>query len=234
VLVYYAVRLVIGTAPQAALLSGLLGLGGAWLALTGLGQFQSHVSELAGAGLTDLVAFRSRLMTPPAPWVLGEWLTVLLLALPFACALPVWLWQTRRNWLAAIALAPPVAIAATLSLSCSRAVFWSMVLFCFVACAFMAAGRIVRLKSAGLMLASALAALGLILAAECALYPGVFEAYAGRHASQVRSTEGRLGIWKRSAGLVRALALAFTASQMDTARFAQSAPAPPPGTARPA
>jgi hypothetical protein len=109
-----------------------------------------------------------------------------------------------------------------------------MVLFCFVACAFMAAGRIVRLKSAGLMLASALAALGLILAAECALYPGVFEAYAGRHASQVRSTEGRLGIWKRSAGLVRALALAFTASQMDTARFAQSAPAPPPGTARPA
>jgi hypothetical protein len=203
VLVYYAVRLTIKTAPQVALLSGLLGLGGAWLALTGLGQFQTHASELAGAGLTDLVAFRSRLMTPPAPWVLGEWLTVLLMALPFACALPAWLWQTRRNWLAAIALAPPVAIAATLSLSCSRAVFWSMVLFCFVACAFMAAGRIVRLKSAGLMLASALAALGLILAAECALYPGVFEAYAGRHASQVRSTEGRLGIWKRSAGLVR-------------------------------
>jgi hypothetical protein len=97
VLVYYAVRLTIKTAPQVALLSGLLGLGGAWLALTGLGQFQTHASELAGAGLTDLVAFRSRLMTPPAPWVLGEWLTVLLMALPFACALPAWLWQTRRN-----------------------------------------------------------------------------------------------------------------------------------------
>jgi hypothetical protein len=83
------------------------------------------------------------------------------------------------------------------------------------------------------MLASALAALGLILAAECALYPGVFEAYAGRHASQVRSTEGRLGIWKRSAGLVRALALAFTAASEDTAGFAQPASAYPPGPLRP-
>jgi len=193
VLVYYVVRLATQSAPQVALLSGLLGLCGAWLALTGLSQFQAHARELADAGLTDLVAFRSRLMTPPASWVLGEWLTVLLLALPFACALPAWLWQTTRRKVATIALAPPLTIAATLSLSCSRAVFWSMVLFCFMACGFLAVGRVVRLKAAALLLASALAALALLLAVESAFYPGLFDAYAGRHTSQVRSTCGFRG-----------------------------------------
>jgi hypothetical protein len=71
-LVYYAVRLAVRRGTVAALLSGLLGLGGAWLALTGLGQFQAQVRELADVGLTDLVAFRSRLMSPPGQWVLGE------------------------------------------------------------------------------------------------------------------------------------------------------------------
>jgi O-antigen ligase len=37
-----------------------------------------------------------------------------------------------------------------------------------------------------------------VLATENALYSGVAEAYSGQHTSQVRSTEGRLAIWKRS------------------------------------
>jgi len=231
-LIYYTVRLTIQRGPAATVLSGLLGPGGAWLAFTGLGQFRAQARELAVVGLTDLVAFRSRLMSPPGNWVLGEWLTVLLLALPFACALAAWLWQTGRKWVAAIAVAPVLAIAAALTLCCSRSVFWSMVLFCFVAGGFMAAGRIVRVNTAGLVLASALAALGLIFSVECALYPGIFDAYAGRHTSQVRSAEGRIGIWKRSAEVIRvhplwgvgssnaALALTSTGDQEDTSGFA--------------
>jgi tetratricopeptide (TPR) repeat protein len=231
-LVYYAVRLTVQRGPAAALLSGLLGLGGAWLAFTGLGQFQAQVRQLANVGLTDLIAFRSRLMSPPGQWVLGEWLTLLLLALPFACALAIWFWQTGRNRVAAIAVAPALAIAAALTLCCSRAVFWSMVLFCVMTCGFMAAGRIIRFRTAGLVLVSVLAVLGLIFATECALYPSVLEAYAGRHTSQVRSTEGRIGIWKRSADVVRAhplwgvgssnaaLALTATGEQEDTSGFA--------------
>ena len=88
-LVYYAVRITIRTPRQIAYLSGILGLGGAWLALSGLNKFNADAKFLSQVGLTDLVAFRSRLMSVPAPWVLGEWLTVLLLALPFACVLPL-------------------------------------------------------------------------------------------------------------------------------------------------
>jgi tetratricopeptide (TPR) repeat protein len=205
---------------------------GAYWALTGLDRFRTHFRELAEAGVTGLVAFRSRLMTPPSSWVLGDWLTVLLLALPFACAAAAWLWQTRRQWLAGVALAPVAALAATLSVSCSRAVFWSMVLFFSVACGFLAAGRIVRLRTTWLWLASALAVLCLIVAVESALYPGLWGAYTGRQTSQARSTEGRIGIWKRSTELIRAhplwgvgssnaaLALTSTADQEDSSGFA--------------
>ncbi len=70
---------------QAASFSGLLGLGGGWLALSGLSQFHENANRLGAVGLTDLVAFRSRLITPPSPWIPGEWFTLLLLMLPFAC-----------------------------------------------------------------------------------------------------------------------------------------------------
>ena len=232
-MVYYAVRVTVQTGPAGPTLCGLLALGGGWLAITGLGQFQAHVRELADVGLTDLVAFRSRLMSPPASWVLGEWLTLLQLVFPFACALPAWLWQTGRSRIAVtLALVPAVAIAFTLSLSCSRSIFWSMALYGVLVCALLAIGGIVRLKTAALLLASALASLGLVVAIGSLLYPGILEAYAGRHPSQMRSTEGRIGIWKRSTELVgahlfwgvgssnAALALTSTTDQEDTAGFA--------------
>jgi len=100
VLAYFAIRATFRSALQIVAFSSLLGLGGAWLAVSGLHQFDANTKLLAGVGLTDPVAFRSRLMSPPAPWILGEWLTVLLLALPFACALSVFLWRTGKTWIA--------------------------------------------------------------------------------------------------------------------------------------
>jgi hypothetical protein len=96
VLTYSAVRLGIQSNLQAATFSGLLALGGGWLALSGLSQFHENANRLGEAGLTNLVAFRSRLITPPSPWIPGEWSTMLLLALPFACVAPVYLWQ--KQW----------------------------------------------------------------------------------------------------------------------------------------
>ena len=104
VLTYSAVRLGMQSNLQAASFSGLLGLGGGWLALSGLSQFHENANRLGAAGLTNLVAFRSRLITPPSPWIPGEWFTLLLLALPFACVAPLYLWQKRRKRLAAVAL----------------------------------------------------------------------------------------------------------------------------------
>jgi hypothetical protein len=96
VLTYSAVRLAMQSNLQAASFSGLLGLGGGCLALSGLSQFHENANRLGEAGLTNLVAFRSRLITPPSPWIPGEWFTMLLLALPFACVAPAYLWQ--KQW----------------------------------------------------------------------------------------------------------------------------------------
>ena len=231
-LLFLGIRLATRTPLQVVAFAGLVGLGGAGLALSGLFQFDHNVTLLQEAGLTDLVGFRSRLMSPPSPWVLGEWLTLLLLALPFACALPAYLWRQKSNWPAVSSLSLPVLIAATLTLSCSRAVFWSVICFGLATCLFMTAFRVIKRRTAGLLLASSLAVLTVILACESALYPGIITAYSGRHMSQVRSTEGRVGILERSLKLVRrhpfvgigssnaALALMSSAQQDEATGFA--------------
>jgi len=231
-LVYCATRLAIRTSLQVALFSSLLGLGGGYLASSGLSQFHENANRLGTVGLTYLVAFRSRLISPPSPWIPGEWFTLLLLSLPFACLAPLYLWQKQRKWLAAVTLVVPVLITATLCLSMSRAVFWSVVVFCFLSCAFLLAGRLLTLRAGGILLGGALAALILVLACETAFYPGLLKAYAGQHTSQVRSTQSRFEIWNRSLDLVRArplwgvgsgnaaLALTSTADQEETTGFA--------------
>jgi O-Antigen ligase len=247
VLVYFVLRLTIHTRLRTAWLAGLLGLGGAWLAFSGILQFVAGTEPLAEAGLTDLVAFRSRLIHPIHGWVPGECFTVFLLALPFACAAAANLWQNGSSpvqgqrkgqggaGLALLALLPAVPIVAALSLSLSRAVFWSTVLFFFLGCALMLAYRVITLRTGSLLLAGALGALLTIMACETALYPGIFKAYAGSHTSQARSTQGRLGIWSRSLELVRghpmwgvgssnaALSLLSTADQEETTGFASRA-----------
>jgi O-antigen ligase len=231
-LIFVVVRLTMRTHKQMAWLGGLLGIGGAWLAITGLNQFATNVGTLREAGLSDLVAFRSRLILPPPPWILGEWLTLLLLVLPFACALPMYLWRRGRNRLAVLTLIPPILISAVLVVSCSRAVFWSLILFVLVGCVLMSVLRVIRLRTGAVLLGSALAALILILACEDAIYPGILTAYTGRHTSQIRSTEGRIGIWQRSWDVARAhpllgvgssnaaLALMSSADQDETTGFA--------------
>ena len=232
VLAYFAVRLAIRSSLQTAFFSGLLGLGGGWLALSGLSQFHENANRLGAAGLTNLVAFRSRLITPPSPWIPGEWFTLLLLALPFACVALVYLWQKQRKWLAAATFVVPGLITATLCLSMSRAVFWSVVAFFLLLCAFLSASRVFTTRAAGILLGGTLAALVLILACETAFYPGLIKAYSGQHTSQVRSTQGRFEIWNRSLDVVRAhplwgvgsgnaaLALTSTADQEETTGFA--------------
>ena len=100
-LAYCTVRLAIRSSLQVAVFSGLLGLGGGYLASSGLSQFHENANRLGAVGLTNLVAFRSRLISPPSPWIPGEWFTLLLLALSFACVVPVYLWQKQRKGLAA-------------------------------------------------------------------------------------------------------------------------------------
>ena len=148
-LVYLAVRLTIQTAAQVAAFCGILGLSEAALSIFGLGQFHANETALADAGLTDLVAFRSRLILPPANWVLGEWFTLLLLTLPFSCAPSAYFWRSGKRWFAAISLCAPLLIAAALTLSCWHAVFGSMVVFCAAVCAAMMLSRIISVRTAG-------------------------------------------------------------------------------------
>ena len=58
-LVYIATRLAIRSNLQVAVFTGLLGLGGGYLASSGLSQFHENASRLDAAGLENLVAFRS-------------------------------------------------------------------------------------------------------------------------------------------------------------------------------
>ncbi len=254
ILVYFAVRVLLRVPIGAAWFAALVGFAGAWLAITGIHQFAESAQQLAVAGLTDLVAFRSRLIHPISNWVPGESFTALLLALPFACAAAAYAWfrgspvsESRpfgklragsgapRVLVALLALVPAAAIVAALFLSLSRAAFWSTVFFFVVACALMAAYRVVTLRTASLLLAGSLGALLVIMACELPLYPGIFRAYAGSHVSQSRSTEGRIDIWTRSLELTRghrvwgvgssnaALFLLSSAGEDETTGFASRA-----------
>jgi hypothetical protein len=203
VMTYFVVRLTVRTAVQIVILSGLLGVGGACLAIFGLSQFNEEVKTLAEVGLTNLVAFRSRLFVPPSPWIPGEWFTLLLLALPFAVAVPAYFWLTKRKRVATISGVIAVSIVAALTLSLSRAVFWSMVLFFVGFCAFVIVGHIVPTLRGTVLLLVVLGGLILVVAVESAFFPAIRGAYANQHMSQIRSTEGRLAIWHRSLEIVR-------------------------------
>src|SRR6185437_4367202 len=200
-LLYMLVRLVAGGSRQTALIAVLVGVGGVALAGFALIQFNQQVHLLNANGLADIVAFRARLIVPPAPWVLGEWFTLVLLTLPFAFAAPVLLCLDRRWVFAAVAAAMPILVSSSLLLSCSRAVFWAVIVFAVVAVTMAAVYRTIRTKVALIAITGAFGVLALVLATENVFYPGVAEAYTGQHTSQVRSTEGRLSIWKRSAGV---------------------------------
>jgi O-antigen ligase len=191
VLTYLAVRLSVATWRQVPMIVGVIGMGGLYLAWTAILSFRTNAAALHEVGLHGLVAFRARLISPGS-YVLGEWLTILLLALPFACTLSMWLWTSSgtRWWMPAVSLAAPVCIIGALCLSCSRAVFWSMVLFVLLL-------ALLRFRAA----VAGLAVIGVCLAIENAAYPGIVQAYVGSHSSQVRSTEGRIAIWKRSLDL---------------------------------
>jgi O-Antigen ligase len=202
-LAFFVMRLTIWRPLQIAIFAGALGIGGAWLGCQGLERFADEAGRLTGAGFFNLVAFRSRLIVPPWPWIPGEWFTLVLLSLPFACALPLYLWRGGRYWPARITLVPPILVSAVLTLSLSRAVFWGTVLFYFAVCAFMFVSKVISLRTGVLSLLGAVGGLAVILACESVIFPGVFTTYAGRHSSQTRSTQGRVEIWKRSMGLVR-------------------------------
>ena len=190
VLFYFLVRLVSRTSLQRVATCLLIAAGGVVLTWFAFSQFAEQVHAIEGAGLGGLVAFRARLIIVPMPWVVGEWFTLLLLTFPFAVAVPAFLWFDQRRLLAAGAALLPVVIVAGLLLSCSRAVFWGLVVFAIVVVGTAAAYRTIRVKAALVAIAGVLAAFGLVLATENVFYPGIAEAYMGRHTSQVRSTEG--------------------------------------------
>ncbi|MHB8753411.1 MAG: O-antigen ligase family protein [Candidatus Acidiferrales bacterium] len=229
-LAFYCVRLTLRKPLQIVCLSAVLGLLGASLSLSAVRQFVLNAKRLHEAGFANLLAFRTRLMTPP--WVLGNWLTLLLLTLPFSCILPAWFWQRSQKRFAAIALLCPICISAALCLSLSRAVFWSTVVFCVAWGAFMIWGRVVSARKGATLLMSMLLGLAFILACEPVAVPSIFSAYAGHSTSQTRSTEGRIAIWRDSLDVLRAhslwgvgssnaaLALLPSADEGDAAGFA--------------
>jgi O-antigen ligase len=231
-LLYFLARLAARTAHGIVVVSALVGAGGIALGWTALSQFGEHASALRAAGLSGIVAFRSRLILVPAPWILGEWFTLVLLTLPFALAVAAFFWLGRNRIAAVGAALFTLAIAAALLLSCSRAVAGGVLVLFGSISVLAAAYRVMRIKAALILTAGALCALGCVLTAENALYPGIAEAYTGRHTSQVRSTEGRLAIWKRSADVFRLsplwgvgsgnapLFLTSTADQEETTGFA--------------
>jgi tetratricopeptide (TPR) repeat protein/O-antigen ligase len=239
VLAYFALRLLMREPIRAAWLAGLVGLGGAGLAISGILQFKDGTQQLSAVGLTVFVAFRSRFIHLFHGWVAGECFTFLLLTLPFACAAAAYLWRIgaskKRRGRTVLALLPALPIVAVLFLSLSRAVFWSTILFFVVACGLMGIYKVISLRTASYLLGGTLAALLLIMACDAALYPGIFKAYSGGHTSQVRSTQGRIGIWNRSLELTSehrwwgvgssnaALSLLSSADQEETTGFASRA-----------
>jgi hypothetical protein len=200
---YFLVRLCARTASQVVTASLLAGAGGVALAWFALGQAGEHILGLQTIGFSDVVAFRWRLIALPAPWVVGEWFTLLLLTLPFALAVIAFCWLRRYRGLSLMAAAMPIPIIAALLLSCSRAVFWAVVVLLLTTVGLAAFYRVISAKAALASAAIALCMLGLVLFADNAVYPGIARAYAGSQTSQVRSTEGRLAIWKRSVEVFR-------------------------------
>jgi len=203
-LMFFAVRLTIRQSIQVSVLSGVVAVFGACLGLSAIDQFAAEARHLQDAGFSDLLAFRSRLITPPAPWISGEWFTLILLTLPFACAVPAYLWCRDRRWPATFSLLPASIIAIALTFSLSRAAFWSTVLFCFSVCAFLVYSRTFSFRFGGVLLGGTLGLLILILACESAMYPSLLKTYIGQHTTQTRSTQGRERIWTRSFELARA------------------------------
>lgn len=200
---YFLVRLSARTASQIAAVSFLAGTGGAALAWFALTQAGEHIAGLQAIGFSDVVAFRWRLIVPPPPWVAGEWFTLLLLTLPFAFAMIAFCCLRRRRVLSLLAAAVPIPIIAALLLSCSRAVFWAVVVLLVTAVGLAALYRVISAKVALALAAVALCMPGVVLCADNAVYPGIARAYTGSQTSQVRSTEGRLAIWKRSVEVFR-------------------------------
>ncbi|MGO9229862.1 MAG: O-antigen ligase family protein [Bryobacteraceae bacterium] len=200
---YFLVRLRARTVWRAATVSLLPAAGGVALAWFALAQAGEHITELHAIGLSDVVAFRWRLVAPPAPWVAGEWFTLVLLTLPFALASIAFCWLRGWRALSAVAAVVPLPILAALLLSCSRAVFWAVVVLLVAAVGLAALYKVIAARAALALVAGALCLLGVILFVDNAVYPGIAKAYTGSQTSQVRSTEGRLAIWKRSAEVFR-------------------------------
>jgi O-antigen ligase len=232
VLFYFAFRVASSMLEKMLLVSVLVGIGGlalTWIAVT---RFDGQFHAMQTAGFSNVVAFRARLIVPGPRWVLGEWFTLVLSTLPFAFAVTVWCWLERRRAFAAVAAVVPIFIIAALLLPCSRAVFWSIVVFVVAAAGMSAAYRVFRGKTTVLLATVVLAVAGAVLLTENAIYPGVAGAYLLRQSSQVRSTEGRLTIWKRSAEIFKLapvwgvgsgntpLFLASSADQEETTGFA--------------
>jgi O-antigen ligase len=200
---YFLVRLGARTLSQVTAVSFLFGAGGVALAWFALAQAGEHTAGLQAVGFSDIVAFRWRLIVPPAPWVAGEWFTLLLLTLPFALAVSAVCGLRRRRGLALLAAVMPIPIIAALLLSCSRAVFWALVVLLATAVGLAALYKVISARGALALTAVALGMFGLVLFADDAVYAGIARAYTGSQTSQVRSTEGRLAIWKRSVEVFR-------------------------------
>jgi O-antigen ligase len=193
---YCGVRLAIRSSLQVFYLSGLIALAGLWLAVAGLDRFVANVETLRAAGFTQLLAFRFRLFSPPRSWIEGEWFSLLLLVLPFASAMFAYLWQKDRTWLAAMSALPCLGIVVPLTLSLSRAVLWSAVLFFLISISLMVWGRILQLRKGLLVLGYVLVLFALIVSCESFLVPGISKAYLGEDTSQSRSAQGRIAIWR--------------------------------------
>lgn len=235
ILIYYLIRINIRTATQVALLSTLLGIAAVGLSFYGLRLFTVNARLLGAAGFSQLVPFRSRLISPPSSWLPGEWFTVLLMGLPFSFAILVRYLIDKKKRQIVVATLPTLVVTLTLLLSLSRAVFWSLVLFFSLACALLILYRLVPPRTSALLVGIVFTALLVIVSSESIIYPGLYRAYIRQDISQTRSTAGRFGIWNRAFALVgthpfvgigsgnTALALLSTTDQEDTAGFASRA-----------
>jgi O-antigen ligase len=203
ILFYVLARLTLSTNHQCFVTASLVALGGIALAAFAFSRFAHEANAVERAGLSAIVPFRARLIPVPAPWVLGEWFTLVLLTLPFAAAVPTLLWFADRRIAAIASSLAPLTISAVLLLSCSRAIFWAVVVLALATIVAAALYRVLKPKSALAIGSAALCMFALMLAGENAIYPGIASAYTGRDVSQARSTAGRLDIWKRSIGVLR-------------------------------
>ena len=194
VLLYFVVRLAIWRAWQTLVIAAIVGMGGACVAGMAIYQFVSNAAAMRHVGFSGIVPFRARLISPSS---------FILLTLPFSCALPLWLWSRGKRPWTLIASFASIGITIALCLSCSRGVFWSLVLFCTLTAGLAAIYGLFPARTALLLVFALLGTVGVLLALENTVYPGVAQAYTGGHGSQVRSIEGRIAIWKRSLALFR-------------------------------